>query len=245
MKPKMFFARVKSINEADRTIDAVASTPDIDRDNDRILPSAFAEMINSFKANPVILAAHRHRLDSGSSPVIGHAIPESIAITDNAMTFTMQFAVTAMGEEYWILYRDNHMKAFSVGFIPIEYVYERDEKLGSIRTYTKVELLEISAVPVPSNRAALVRTKGFYEYAESDEFEKLKTSMAELSEKFEALQIEHEDFKILLDVDRGEFAEALMLGEGHDLLADRGGGKAEKTLEQILDGAIKVLKMKG
>ncbi len=163
METKYFFANVKKINETERTLDAVASTSALDRDNDIILPEAFRETIDAFKANPVILATHQHRLSTGSSPVIGSAIPESIVIGDKEVTFTMRFAGTPLGEEYWQLYRDGHMRAFSIGFIPIEHEDQKDEHLGYIRTYTKIELLEISAVPVPSNRQALARAKGFFE----------------------------------------------------------------------------------
>ena len=162
-KNKFFFAQVKRINEAERTIDAVASTIDLDRDKDIILPSAFTQTLGSFKNNPVILACHQHRLSSGSSPVIGSATPDSIKVDDRKVTFTMSFATTALGEEYWQLYRDKHMRAFSIGFIPLEYEDKKDEKLGYIRIYTKIELLEISAVPVPSNRRALARAKGYFD----------------------------------------------------------------------------------
>jgi len=162
-KDKYFFAQVKRINEAERTIDAVASTIDLDRDKDIILPGAFTKTLGSFKANPVILACHQHRLSSGSSPVIGSATPDSIKVDDRKVTFTMSFATTKLGEEYWQLYRDKHMRAFSIGFIPLEYEDKKDEKLGYIRIYTKIELLEISAVPVPSNRRALARAKGYFD----------------------------------------------------------------------------------
>jgi len=182
METKYFFAKVKAINEQARTIEAVASTSDLDRDKDIILPSAFKESIASFKANPVILATHQHRLSTGSSPVIGSAQPESIAVTEAEVLFTMSFASTVLGEEYWQLYRDKHMRAFSIGFIPIEWEDKKDEKLGYVRTYTKIELLEISAVPVPANPNALARAKGFYE---NDDIKNIVTEIirASLEEK--------------------------------------------------------------
>ena len=72
------------------------------------------------------------------------------------------FAETALGEEYWQLYKDKHMRAFSIGFIPLEWKDERDQQQGDIRTYTNIELLEISAVPVPSNRRALAQGDGLF-----------------------------------------------------------------------------------
>jgi len=166
---------VKSIDVPRRRVTAIASTSDLDRDKERILPSAFAERIDSFKSNPVILAAHQHRLDDGSPPVIGSVLPESISIGTDSVTFTMEFGRSDLAEQYWVLYRDKHMRAFSVGFIPLEWTDERDEKLGMIRTYTKIELLEISAVAVPSNRAALSRSK-----ARKEEFVSLKQLESEM-----------------------------------------------------------------
>jgi len=218
MDPKYFFAKVKSINEAERTLDAVASTSALDRDNDIILPSAFAETLEAFKANPVILATHQHRLSTGSSPVIGSAIPESIRIGDKEVIFTMRFAETALGDEYWQLYKDNHMRAFSIGFIPLEWTDEKDEHLGYVRTYTKIELLEISAVPVPSNRQALVRAKGFFETEDlrDDITERVKSVIEQaIDDKFEKFTKNVENRFDNLEsiiVDSDGFADSLLCG---------------------------------
>jgi len=237
MNTEFFFARVKSVNAESRTIDAVASTADIDRDNEKLLPSAFAETIGSFKSNPVILATHQHRLDSGSSPVIGSALPGSIKITENELSFTMQFATTALGEEYWTLYRDGHMKAFSVGFIPLEWSDEKDEKLGYIRTLTKVELLEISAVPVPSNRRALARAKGFFDDEEIKAIVEtaIEDGLKKFTERIDTMEsgIEKslDDIRILLTSDRDEFAKELL--GGPDDLTNPAGERIAEKLEEL------------
>jgi hypothetical protein len=66
----------------------------------------------------------------------------------------MQFAKTQMAEEIFQLYKEGFMRAFSVGFIPKEWTDGDGEKVPR-RTYTKWELLEYSAVPVPANPDAL------------------------------------------------------------------------------------------
>jgi len=234
MEPKFFFAKVKSINEQEKTLDAVASTSDLDRDNERILPSAFKDSIESFKANPVILAGHQHRLPSGSSPVIGSAIPESIQIGVNDVTFKMRFAETPLGNEYWQLYRDKHMRAFSVGFIPLEWKDERDKTVGDIRNYTKIELLEISAVPVPSNRSALARAKGFFDTEDT------KDAIAEVvRNEFTKLQsfieISLDEIKSLLIADPDGLSRGLLLDEDLDELPDQRGDEnnIEHQFERI------------
>lgn len=233
MKTKYFFANVKKIDEDKRTIDVVASTSDKDRDGDIIQPNAFKKSLRSFKDNPVILACHQHRLSSGSSPVIGSAIPETIEITDKDFRFTMRFAETDLGKEYWTLYRDKHMRAFSVGFIPQKSEIIRDDAGKYLYTeYTQVELLEVSAVPVPSNRRALARAKGYFE---DDDREDMEASIGERIETqvaacFKQLQSDVEgvldDIKAILIPDSNKFAKAL-LGETDD--SDVCAGDKEKA----------------
>lgn len=243
MKTKYFFAYVKAINDQERTLDAIASTSDLDRDKDVILPSAFKESLDAFKANPVILACHQHRLQSGSSPVIGSALPESIKITDTEVPFTMRFATTALGEEYWQLYRDKHMRAFSIGFIPLEHEDKKDEELGWVRTYTKIELLEISAVPVPSNRRALVRAKGFFD--DNDQLkdivaetikEILSDSLSDITKLIKTqttfVEDQFDEIKSIIIADRDGLAEGLLGGKRPDEPSGPDGDD-EKAAERI------------
>jgi len=240
MKTQFLFATVKTINEEQRTLDAVVSTRDIDRHGDIVLPSAFVENIDSFKANPVILATHQHRLDNGSSPVIGSAIPETIQIGKTDVTFTMRFATTALGEEYWQLYKDKHMRAFSIGFIPIEWTDEEDEQAGYIRTYTKIELLEVSAVPVPSNRRALARAKGYFDDDDNTDSKGLEAKFDKRIKEIETRFDEDiEMIKAMIVPDRDGLAELLML-DGNPEQSDHAEGDkiAEQQLLNSLEKAI-------
>ena len=149
------FFFVKTINEQAREITALASNAAVDREGDIILPSAFAKYLPRYLANPVIVAAHSSRLADGSSPVIGSAA--KCWLDKAGLWVTIRFADTALGEEYWTLYRDKHQRALSVGFVG--HVYEYREVEGQQRrVFTVVELLEISAVPVPANPEALSRS---------------------------------------------------------------------------------------
>jgi len=230
-KTKYFFAQVKEVNEQDRTLIAVASTSDRDRHGDIILPTAFAETLPSFKANPVILATHQHRLSTGSSPVIGSAFPKSIEIGTKDVTFKMQFATTDLGEEYWKLYREKHMRAFSIGFLAIEWTDEKDEQLGYIRTYTKIELLEISAVPVPSNRRALAKVKGLYHEDEITEVLK-EIVAAEMAELKTHIENDLEEIKTLLTPDQDGLGRSLLLGESRNQ-SDPAGDPIAEQLERM------------
>ncbi len=148
------FLQVKSVDEKARAITALASNDALDRHGEIILPSAFTKYLPRYLANPVFIASHCHRLADGRSPVIGSAAK---AWVDKAgLWVVMKFAETELGEEYWQLYRTKHQRALSVGFIPHEYEYREVEGVQR-QVFTVVELLEISAVAVPSNPEALSR----------------------------------------------------------------------------------------
>jgi len=157
MQNKNFIAQTKSIDIENRTLTAMASTNTVDREGDLILSSAFD--VSAYMKNPVILANHTYHTANGNSPVIGKAL--EVRSTDEGLEFTMQFAQTELADEYFELYKDGFMKAFSVGFIPIKYVAPDEEIKAKYkdarRVFTKVELLEISCVAVPANREALVK----------------------------------------------------------------------------------------
>ena len=126
----------------------VASTGGVDRDDEIILPSAFKNLKNFLATNPVILWAHNY-----SVPPIGKATGGRIK--DDMLTLDIEFADTEFGREVKYLYDNGFMSSFSVGFIPKAWDRDPDGRL----VFTEVELLETSAVPVPSNaQANIMRT---------------------------------------------------------------------------------------
>ncbi len=151
--PSLF---VKSIDEAKRQIEAVVSDASIDRMEEIILPSAFKELLGEYLKNPVIISAHQHRLETGHSSVVGQTV--KAWIDKDGLHVVIWFAETELGNEFWYLYKNKFQRAFSVGFTPLEW---KDESVEgrTVRTFTKVELIEISCVPVPANRNALSKSK--------------------------------------------------------------------------------------
>lgn len=148
---------VKSIDTEKRQITAIASTGSVDRDGEIILPSAFKETLPQFMKNPVILACHQHRLSDGRSPVVGKAV--KAWLDKKALHVVIEFAKTELGDEYWHLYRDGFQRAFSIGFMHGRDDYTQETIDGRpVKVINKVELLEISCVPVPSNREALSKS---------------------------------------------------------------------------------------
>jgi len=153
---KSFSAKSAAIDVEKRQIRVLASSPDVDRDNERIPPSAFEPHLAQFMTNPVFLVCHRHSLDSGEPTVIGRVV--KIWIDTVGVWAIVQFAEGELAEKFWILYRDGFMKAVSIGFLAIKW-HDSIENGKHVRVYDEIELIEISAVAVPSNRAALTRSK--------------------------------------------------------------------------------------
>ena len=190
---------VKSIDQGNRRITALASTESIDRNGEIILASAYKELWPVYMKNPVVITSHQHRLTTGHSSTIANVVDGRI--DKSGLLVVIEFVEgTVLGDEYWLLYSQKKQRALSVGFMPLEGKQEeRDGKL--VWVHTKVELVEISCVPVPSNRESLSRSKqgkqGFVaDKQEEQEEEKL---WAEVEAKFP-------------DEVCREFGEAILLG---------------------------------
>ena len=155
----------------------IASSKQVDRDNEIILPSAFKNLDRYLTTNPVVLGFHNYQ----NFP-IGKAV--SGKITDDALFLDIKFAETEMGKEAKYLYDEGYMSSFSVGFIPKVWDYDKDNR----RVYSEVEILEVSAVPVPSNAAAVMlreaKAKGIElkYFVSTEEPESKDTAIAETPE---------------------------------------------------------------
>lgn len=145
-----------AVSQADdnaRTFWAVASTGQIDRQGN-LIESAGWDLAN-FRANPVIPWAH----DYGAPPV---AKALEVKAEEGRLVFQAQFPTA---EEYpfadtiYKLYRGGYLRAFSVGFAPIQSEVVTSQVNGRTLTgtrYLKQELYEISCVTLPANPQALV-----------------------------------------------------------------------------------------
>ncbi len=195
---------IKSVDVDGRRIRVLVSSASLDRHGERILPEAFWDSIGIFMSNPVVCAAHAARLDNGEPPVIGSVV--KLWIDKAGLWAIIRFAETDLAEKYWQLYKNGHMKAISVGFLPMEWEDVVEADGSRVRTYTRVELLEISCVAVPSNRDALVKSND----DKGDSFvSRKRRERIERRESELAAQVEV-DFP---DEACREFAEALLCGE--------------------------------
>lgn len=139
----------------ERRIIAAVSDEVIDRDGDIVTAEAMRAAMPGFMRNPVILAAHTHRLADGRSPVVGHVV--KWWAEGSKTVCEIEFADTDLGRDYFALYSGKIQRAFSIGFRPLKQ--ERRVIDGkSVNVITEIELFEISAVAVPSNPEALSKS---------------------------------------------------------------------------------------
>ena len=140
----------KSIDQDKREVVAVVTDPSIDSYGEIVAVGAFKDSLKNYMMNPVIMPAHQHRLANGHPACVGQAV--SIGEVDGALVARIRFGTHEIGEQYWICYREQSLRAFSVGF--------RSKKAGkdenNIYTYYEATLKEISAVAVPANENAIV-----------------------------------------------------------------------------------------
>jgi len=213
---------VKSVDEPNRRITALASTESIDRHGEIILASAFKELLPIYMKNPVVITSHQHRLSTGHSSTVANVV--EARIDKSGLFVIIEFVQgTVLGDEYWLLYSQKKQRALSVGFMPLEGKQEeRDGKL--VWVHTKVELLEISCVPVGSNRESLSRSKQRREGFVADKQEEREE--AKLMAEIEA------DFP---DEDCRAFAEALLRGE-YEIRDDDGECEESNTYRKAISG---------
>jgi HK97 family phage prohead protease len=164
---KFFRGEVKGVDEEKKTLTAIVSTKQEDRDGDIIEPESFREMLKHYKKHPVLLADHNYY---DLRKQIGKA--NNIEITEKDVQVTFEY-FHGMGNEEadwaWELAKRG-LASFSIGFIghdwqPLEKKTDSGEKYVSGRRFTKIELMEVSQVLIPSNRGALQASADLCEMA--------------------------------------------------------------------------------
>lgn len=138
----------KSVNEDQRIITGVATTPDVDRVGDIVDPMGV-----KFK-NPLPLL-WQHQSDKPVGTV------KFDKPTKNGITFEATLpriaepgALQDRIEEAWQSMRAKLVRGVSIGFRPIEYSFMDD---GGIR-FMASEVFELSLVTIPANAAATIQT---------------------------------------------------------------------------------------
>ena len=126
----------------------IASTPAVDRDRDRVIPTGAD--VSNYAKNPVLLFGHVY---DEPWAVIGKA--SDLTVTQGDIRFRPELRQPANDNDpmtiIQALWDQGLLRAASIGFAPKEY---KDNNHGG-RDFTAWELFEISLVPVPANQEAL------------------------------------------------------------------------------------------
>ena len=146
---------VKDMGQEGVMIQGYASTPDVDRYKDIVEPTAFAEALKMFMKNPTLLRSHDTDRPCGN-------VTQAM-ITDKGLWVSAMVTEEETKEDVL----QNRMRAFSIGYIPLEstlqhedgspFNAEQDSPWDSdmIRVIKKLDLVEISIVSTPANGNAL------------------------------------------------------------------------------------------
>nr|DAP67499.1 MAG TPA: Major capsid protein [Caudoviricetes sp.] len=140
---------VKAVNEDERIITGIASTPSPDRDGDIMEPGGA-----KFRSDTPFLWQHDRSQPVGTcTPKM---VKEGLEITAKLVKPTpdMPSQLTARLDEAWASIKAGLVRGLSIGFRPIEYSF-LDE--GGIR-FLSWDLLEVSAVTIPANAECSIQT---------------------------------------------------------------------------------------
>lgn len=145
---------VTGSDDGEHRLRVTMTTSARDRHGDILEPGG--AQVADFLKNPVVLWAHEYR-----ELPIGRVT--ALVREGAALKAEMLFAPTPFAQEVYGLYARGFLRAWSVGFLPLEWKLLEDEE-GRVSGYhiRSWELIELSAVPVPANREALTDalTKG-------------------------------------------------------------------------------------
>lgn len=143
--------KIEQLDDANLTFVAVASTEDEDRDRDVLRQNGWD--LKNFKKNPVIPWSHNY----WELP-IAKSMRTWVDSTNKRLLFKPKFdGNDDFSKKIFNKYANGFLTSFSVGFRGIEST-PRDEAnpwFGG-KEFTKMELLEVSAVAVPANPNANV-----------------------------------------------------------------------------------------
>jgi phage head maturation protease len=160
---KTFIGEIRSVDEKNYTLEAVVSDETIDRYQEVIKVDAWKKGLKNYQKHGVLLSSHNY-----GTLINQIGIAERVRIEDGKLVAKFKYFTNSGNSEAdwgWFLAKQG-LAAYSVGFLPRPNGYEtaswddEDVKSGKkpLRTYTDVELLEISQVTVPANPSALQKS---------------------------------------------------------------------------------------
>lgn len=226
---------------------AIASTSVVDRQNESVSVDGWE--LKNFKRNPVLLWAHNHDI-----PAIGTA--KNLRITGTGkkaqLTFEPVFhEITPEAQAIKQMFDEKIINSFSVGFKPLDM---------DGNTYTKQELLEISAVNVPANPEArviaykalkkagfdedVIKSVGVEPEQKQNEVDELKKEINELKEKYDELVNRHKTLNPVVDTAdvKQKLSLLKVVVKANDRILEKGTSSAKKAqLAKIAKRATEML----
>ena len=143
---------IKSVDTEQRTIEGVASTPEVDRAGDIVEPLGA-----KFTLPMPLLWQHNSR-----EPAVGHvtaakATKDGISIKAKLAKIDEPGELKNTVDKAWQALKAGLVRGLSIGFSPIEYAFRDggDGDAGGLR-YTSWNWLELSLVTIPANQSATI-----------------------------------------------------------------------------------------
>ena len=146
-------ANNSGVNNSGRCISYVFSDSSVGRDN-HVIKSGAWDTAN-FSRNPIFLWAH-----SQDDPPIGRVI--DISEIGGKLRGTVEYAsadLSPFADSIFRMAKEGYLNATSVSWLPREFSYSQDRSRPGGIDFSKVELLEVSQVPVPALPTALVTAR--------------------------------------------------------------------------------------
>ncbi|MCK5016454.1 MAG: HK97 family phage prohead protease, partial [Candidatus Peribacteraceae bacterium] len=211
MEMRRTLVPIKVKELGDRVLEIAGSTEDVDRMDDVIKSKGW--QLGPFKKNPVFMWGHNY-----NQPPIGKALKVWVDKETKRLMFNIEFAdaeTYEFADTIFKLYKGGFLHATSVGFIPLDWEGKDEDNPypkweGNV--FTKQELLELSAVPVPANANALVtaRDNGLITVKEFEAVTKPEETDDYIRIPVKGEEGKHKDHEIkTIDVDKGKGIKAL------------------------------------
>lgn len=135
---------IKTVSSDDRIIEGFASTADVDRVDDIVVPDAFKRTMKTFMKAPTLL--YNHKLDNAIGVV------EAYKITDKGLWIRARIGKGyEPADTIWKMIEQGIVRTFSIGFSIKDEEWNKEGK----RIIKDIDLHEISVVSVPANTEAL------------------------------------------------------------------------------------------
>jgi len=156
-KKQDFFSQIREVNKDERSIVHYASTKSADAYETILLPNCFN--LRRFEKNPIVFWAHQYR---------GFPVGRNVWRKSDKTGFLVktQFTPNQVGDDLLMLYSEDFLRGWSVGFDPMNWVTKgakefeqlvKEWKLTGVfdLIFTEVLLYEYSVAPLPANEDSL------------------------------------------------------------------------------------------